>query len=60
MNSVEIKEIRLKLGLSQEAFAHAIGVACVTMNRWENGHSLPSRLAIEKMKTLRKAKDDKK
>ena len=54
MNGERIKEIRKKLGLSQEAFAHSIGVAAKTVNLWENGKSHPSRLAIEKMEMLDK------
>jgi len=31
--------------MTQEEFAHAIGVTVSTVNRWENGHIEPSRLA---------------
>lgn len=54
MHGEKIKEIRKKLGLSQEAFAHVIGVAVKTVNMWENGKSNPSRLAVEKMEMLDK------
>jgi len=54
MNGERIKEIRKKLGLSQEAFAHTIGVAVKTVNLWENGKSNPSRLAVEKLDMLDK------
>ncbi len=50
----EIKSIRLKLGLTQNDFAHQIGVMHCTVNRWENNKSKPTRLAIEKMKLLLK------
>lgn len=40
-----IKALRLRSGLSQEDFAHRIGTSFSTVNRWENGHSKPSRLA---------------
>jgi len=42
-----IRDIRLNLELSQEEFASAIGVTFSTVNRWENGHAKPSRLAAK-------------
>ncbi len=43
----EIKQIRCKSLLSQEAFAKILGVSFTTVNRWETGKSRPS------FKTLR-------
>jgi CheY-like chemotaxis protein/DNA-binding XRE family transcriptional regulator len=40
-----IREIRQKLGVSQEDLARAIGVSFATVNRWENGRARPSRAA---------------
>jgi len=40
-----IRELRTRLGLTQEEFAHAIAVTVSTVNRWENGHASPSKLA---------------
>lgn len=40
-----LKESRRQLGLSQEELAHALGVSFATVNRWENGRTLPSKLA---------------
>ena len=40
-----VKSIRAQLSLSQENFAHALGVSFATINRWENGKTSPSRLA---------------
>ena len=37
-----IKIIRKKRLLSQEAFASEIGVSFTTVNRWENGKSIPT------------------
>lgn len=37
-----IKEIRLKNGMSQEAFAERIGVSRQTVINWEKGKSVPS------------------
>ncbi len=41
----EIKSLRKSLGLTQEEFAHAVAVTFSTVNRWENGHAKPSKLA---------------
>ena len=59
MTGLEIKEIRSSLGLSQEAFAHLIGVSFGTINRWERMVCKPSRLAIEKIRSLGKNKERK-
>lgn len=40
-----VKYVRTTLKLSQEDFAHALGVSFATINRWENGSYNPSRLA---------------
>ena len=40
-----IRELRLRLDMTQEEFAHALGITVSTVNRWENGHSEPSKLA---------------
>ena len=40
--SIEIKKIRQKSLMSQEAFAQALGVSFTTVNRWESGKSRPS------------------
>ncbi|NJN11529.1 MAG: helix-turn-helix transcriptional regulator [Richelia sp. RM1_1_1] len=47
-----IRELRLLTGLTQEKFATKLGVTCPTINRWENGRSQPSPLAIEKVELL--------
>ena len=40
-----IKSIREYLGLSQTDFAEKLGVTFATVNRWENGRALPTKLA---------------
>lgn len=40
-----IRDLRSRLGLTQEEFAHALGITVSTVNRWEKGHSMPSKLA---------------
>ncbi len=49
---VAIAALRRKLNMTQEEFAHAIGVTVSTVNRWENGHIIPSRLARKAMEVL--------
>ncbi len=46
---VLIKKVRVQLGLSQEDLAREVGVSYATVNRWENGRFLPSRMAIRQV-----------
>ena len=52
MESTKVKKIRLALGLTQEEFAHQLGVTLSTVNRWENGRTTPSRLAKKQIEML--------
>lgn len=45
MTGTEVKTLRVSLGMTQEDLAHELGVTVSTVNRWENGHTRPSRLA---------------
>jgi len=47
-----IRRLRRKLSLTQEEFAHAIAVTVSTVNRWENGHAAPSKLAWKVIREL--------
>lgn len=49
----KIKTLRAKLGLTQEQFAARLGVSWSTVNRWENGRSRPSPLAMRYVERLR-------
>ena len=49
---IAIAALRRRLSMTQEEFAHAIGVTVSTVNRWENGHIVPSRLARKAMEGL--------
>lgn len=40
-----VKEVRRQLSLSQESLARELGVSFATVNRWENSHVKPSKLA---------------
>lgn len=42
-----IRDLRLSFGLTQEQFAPTLGVTYTTINRWENGRSKPSPMAIK-------------
>ena len=53
----DIKNIRERLGITQEEFARRIGVTVTTVSRWERGDCLPkSRVVIEKVERLHKVK----
>ena len=40
-----VRQLRSQLGMTQEEFAHELGMTVGTVNRWENGRFRPSRLA---------------
>ena len=48
--SEEIKKIRQKCFLSQEAFGRELGVSFSSINRWEGGKSKPNMSAMNKIK----------
>ena len=52
MNGEQIKELRKSLSLTQEEFAHRLGVTLCTVNRWENNKSEPSRLALRQLENF--------
>ncbi len=52
MIDMNVKKIRKNLGLTQEEFAEKIGVAFSTINRWENDHRKPSKLALRRIEEL--------
>ena len=47
-----VKELRNLTGLTQEKLAVQLGVTFATVNRWENGHVLPSPLALNRVEGL--------
>jgi len=47
-----IRRLRQQLGLTQEEFAHEIAVTVSTVNRWENAHAAPSKLAWKVIRDL--------
>ncbi len=50
--SEQVKEVRSALHLSQEELAHALGVSFATVNRWENGKTTPSKMALTLFKSF--------
>lgn len=52
MTPAHIKAIRLALKMSQTEFARTIGVSFAAINRWENGHNVPTQIAISRLKEL--------
>jgi len=40
-----VRGVRRQLGISQEELAHELGVSFATINRWENGKTMPFKLA---------------
>ncbi|OUL33426.1 transcriptional regulator [Nostoc sp. T09] len=49
-----IRDLRLYAGLTQEQLASTLGVTYSTINRWENGRSKPSPLAMGKIEEILK------
>ncbi len=47
-----IKELRFRLGMTQEQFAMELGVTMSSVQRWERGQSQPSPLAMKTIETL--------
>lgn len=47
-----IREVRGRLGLTQEKFAAKLGVTLPTINRWENGRTKPSPLALRTLREV--------
>lgn len=47
-----VRLLRERMGLTQEKFAARLGVTFPTINRWENGHTQPSPLALRQIEAL--------
>jgi putative transcriptional regulator len=44
-----VKGLRQRLGLTQEQFAHRLGVAFSTVNQWENGRRRPQPFLLQRL-----------
>lgn len=53
----QIKTVRLKLHMSQTEFASLLGVSFATVNRWENGKTMPNYRAQRSFEQLCKEKN---
>lgn len=47
-----IKRNRVRIGMTQVQFAKALSVSFASVNRWENGHSVPLPDRMKKMRAL--------
>lgn len=47
-----IVELRLKLNVSQEELAKMLGVSFSSVNRWENGRHMPTKIVKLKLSKL--------
>ena len=54
---VEVKKIRLKHGLTQQALAIVLGVSKKTVEAWESGRNIPKGPAQRLLDLLNKDKD---
>jgi putative transcriptional regulator len=54
---MDVKKIRLRLGLSQEAFAETYGFALSAVRDWEQGRRRPERSARILLKIVEKEPD---
>ncbi len=52
MKADEIKNLRLKLGYSQQEFASLLSVSFATVNRWENGKAKPQKDRVDRLRAL--------
>jgi putative transcriptional regulator len=52
--AINIKEVRNKLGWSQEYLAREVGVSLSTVQRWEKSGTSPSRLALKQLQRVMK------
>ena len=53
----EIKEIRQKCFLGQNAFANELGVSFSTVNRWETGKTIPNCMMMKRIVDFCKGQD---
>ena len=52
ITETDVALARRKAQLTQEQFAAHLGLTYSSINRWENGHSQPSPLAMQKIEVL--------
>ena len=47
-----VTDVRKQLNLTQKEMANELGVSFATINRWENGRTVPSQLARTQFNAL--------
>jgi putative transcriptional regulator len=47
-----VRHLRQQLNLFQKQFAAKLGVSFKTVNPWENGHTVPSPIALKLIKEM--------
>lgn len=53
-----IRELRERLGLTQEQFAQKVGVTYSTVNHWENGKRVPLPFLVKRLFELKHELDE--
>ena len=48
----QLEEYRLKNRLTQDELAKLLGVSCVSVNKWFNGHTQPQKLQVYQIEQL--------
>lgn len=59
MNRRDVKALRTRLGMTQQAFASLLGLSFVSVNKWENGGSQPTGLSEVLLRLLSSALEQK-
>lgn len=52
-----VKELRRRLDLTQEQFAHRVGVTYSTVNHWENGKRTPLPFLVKRLLEMKEELD---
>jgi DNA-binding transcriptional regulator YiaG len=52
LDAGQIRQLRTDLNMTQESFAHEIGVTFATVNRWENGRTTPNKVAQKVLRLM--------
>ncbi len=54
VRTVDVKKLRVKIGVTQNAFATAFGISLTTLQRWEKGERSPRGPALILLNLLQK------